>query len=516
MPRLLVPTVLMAIVALLVPTFHDAYGSRTRRVARSFGWLLLLGVFAALLGSFRMHDVIRPDSAGLMSPFVSVTREAAASATEPGIDWRTYGRTTGGTRFAALDQIHRDNVDQLKVAWTYRTGEKTGNPGGIENQNIPIQVGDGLYLCTGDNVVHALDAETGKPRWIFGPKMVSPLPWQRCRGVSYHESADSGSSCPQRIVMATGDARLWAIDAKTGTPCADFGANGSVNLRENICSRLQVFYTHTSAPLIADDLVVVGGMVVDNQSIGEPSGVIRAFHAVSGRLVWAWDLGRPATTTLPPPGQTYTEGTPNAWSTLSFDKQLGLVYVPLGNATPDYWGAVRSPEMEAYTDALVALEVETVRERWKFQTAHHDLWDYDLAAQPALYDVPDGKGGTLPAVVQATKTGQLYVLDRRNGKPITQVEGKPVPQGGVAPGEKKLSPTQPFSTGMPAIGNETLIEADMWGATMFDQLICRIAFRKLRYEGMYTPLGTTPSLGYPRNYGGFNWEVWRSMPAITT
>ena len=250
--------------------------------------------------------------------------------------------------------------------------------------------------------------------------------------------------------------------------------------------------------------MVVGGWVVDNQQREEPSGVIRAFSARTGELVWAWDLGNPEITRLPPEGQTYTRGTPNMWTTAAYDDTLGLVYAPLGNATPDYYGQDRPPRSEAFNSSLVALDIETGRPRWKFQTVHHDIWDYDLPSQPALIDLPDGNGGTQPAVLQTTKRGQLFLLDRATGKPLAEVAEKAVPQNGAVP-EETLAPTQPYSVGMPTIGTERLDERRMWGMTMFDQLACRIAFRRMRYDGDFTPPGTQMSIQHPGNIGGMNW-----------
>lgn len=264
------------------------------------------------------------------------------------------------------------------------------------------------------------------------------------------------------------------------------------------------FYFQTSAPTVVRDLVVIGGWVRDNQERGEPSGVVRAFNARTGGLVWAWDLGNSTVTGDPPAGQSYTRGTPNMWSTPAFDDKLGLIYLPLGNATPDYYGNGRTAESERYSSSIVALDIDTGRPRWNFQTVHHDLWDYDVAPQPALFDAPDGKGGTIPALLQATKRGQLFLLNRSTGKPLANVIEKAVPQVGKAPSEW-LSPTQPDSVGMPSVGTEPLTESRMWGATIFDQLWCRIEFRKHRYEGEFTPPGLTASIEYPGNYGGFNW-----------
>lgn len=447
---------------------------------------------------------------------------ASAPATpEPGelADWRHYGRTQAGTRYSPVVQITPDNVDQLKVAWTFRTGDVPAlATSGAEDQNTPMQVGDTLYVCTVHNIVYALDAETGKQRWKFDPQAMSPF-WQRCRGVSYYEAGSApavtvpgtppphapgpDAACARRIVLSTIDARLIELDADTGNPCPQFGNGGTVDLKVGMGEVRPGFYFQTSAPTVAAGLIVIGGWVVDNVSVGEPSGVVRGFSAETGELVWAWDLGNPGITRLPPEGESYTRGTPNVWSTPAVDEELGMVYLPTGNATPDFFGGHRSEITEAYNSSIVALDLATGRERWKFQTVHHDIWDYDVPAQPALFDIPDGDGGTIPAVIQATKRGQTFVLDRRTGEPITPVEERPVPQG-AAEGDW-TAPTQPYSVGMPQIGVEPLTESDMWGATPFDQLYCRIQFRSARYEGEFTPPGLSPSIQWPGFFGGMNW-----------
>jgi quinate dehydrogenase (quinone) len=265
------------------------------------------------------------------------------------------------------------------------------------------------------------------------------------------------------------------------------------------------FYFQTSAPTVAGHRVIVGGWVADNQALAEPAGVVRAFDVVTGALAWAWDIGDPSITKQPPPGETYTRGTPNVWSTPSVDAELGLVFVPTGNATPDYWGSHRSNQSEIYSSSVVALDLETGRERWRFQTTHHDLWDYDVPSQPMLIDFPTGDGKTTPALVQLTKRGQIFVLDRKTGQPLTRVVEVTAPTG-AQPGEH-TNRTQPYSADMPAIGQGPLTEEMMWGATPIDQLACRIMFRSVRYEGDFTPPGSpkVPSLQYPGNAGGQNW-----------
>lgn len=246
------------------------------------------------------------------------------------------------------------------------------------------------------------------------------------------------------MIGSTTDARLFAIDAATGELCRGFGQAGFVDLKGGHGNVDHESYFQTSAPLIAGHRVIVGGLVRDNVATMMPSGVIRAFDVVSGALLWAWDPGDPAITALPPQGRTYTSGAPNMWSMASFDEKLGLVYVPLGApvGATDFWGGWRTANLEKYANSVVALDAATGRPRWHFQTIHHDIWDYDLPPQPTLFDVPDGKGGRAPALIQATKRGQIFLLDRRDGTPIAPVVEKPVPQG--AQPDERLAPTQPL------------------------------------------------------------------------
>ncbi|CAN5294031.1 glucose/quinate/shikimate family membrane-bound PQQ-dependent dehydrogenase [soil metagenome] len=519
LPRLVMLAVLTMLGMLLAPRL----GSLGTKPAFGLAGLLFVCLLGTLGFAFVPHGVTRPS--GTVAAATPTPAVAPDAATAP--NWTHYGRTPNGTRFAPVDQITPANVKDLNVAWTFRTGRDT--KGMTEDQNTPIQIGNTVYACTPHNVIFALNADTGEQRWKFDPQAKSPL-WQRCRGVGYFDAAQAPStgtptaiatatpaaapapaapaapangSCAQRIVMTTIDSRLMELDAHTGTPCADFGNNGTVDLKAGMGKVDPGYYFQTSAPTVARDLVIVGGWVWDNMALGEPSGVVRAFSARTGALVWAWDMGNPAITAEPPAGETYTRGTPNVWSTPSFDDKLGLVYLPTGNATPDFWGGSRSKAAEEYSASVVALDIQTGRERWKFQTAHHDVWDYDVPSQPALYDVRDKSGSTVPALVQPTKRGQIFMLDRRDGKPIAEVQEKPVPQG-AAEGDF-LSPTQPYSVGMPSIGANTLTEADMWGTTPFDQMLCRIAFKEMRYEGEFTPPGITKSLQYPGFYGGMNW-----------
>lgn len=502
-PRLAPVIVLGLIAALLLPAL--TYG-RVRKGAYTLAVLLLLALIGGGAAMFQPQGVLKNQ--------VAAAQPGTAPASASQDNWQFYGRTPAGTRYTPAAQINRENVSELEVAWTFQTGEVAEK--GSEFQNTPTQIGDTVYVCTPLNKVFALDADTGAQRWVYDPQVKDNKFWNRCRGVGYYEpgavqnpvstplAAPADGMCAQRIVLTTADARLIQLDAKTGEVCKDFADNGAADLLEGLGEVKDQYYMPTSMPTVVRDLVVIGGWVWDGKETNEPSGVVRAFSANTGELVWAWDLGNPDITKLPPEGETYTRGTPNMWSTPAFDDELGLVYLPLGNGTPDFWGAHRTEAMNEYASSVVAVDVATGRERWKFQTVHYDTWDYDVGSQPTLYDIPDGKGGVTPALLQTTKTGQIYALDRRDGTPIRDVQEKPVPQK-HDPGDN-VAPTQPFSVGMPAFGGDVLTEKDMWGATFFDQLECRIAFKKLNYEGPFTPiLADQTTLIYPGYYGGMNW-----------
>lgn len=470
--------------------------------------VLGLGIVATAVSAFSPKGVIAPE--------VTEVPSVGSMELKPS-DWTDWGQGPAGQRFAALEQISRNNVDKLAVAWTARTGDVPQSTGsGAEDQNTPQQIGDRLYVCTAYGKVLALDVDTGEEKWKFDPEAKSPN-WQRCRGLGYFDGneaaikasgapgkpGDAVSGCRRRLFLPTIDARLIALDPDSGKPCTDFGKDGVVDLTEGMGEVKQGWYQQTSAPLVAENLVIVGGRVADNFSTDEPSGVVRAFDVHSGRLVWAWDPGNADITGQPPQGQTYTRNSPNVWGGMSYDARLGLAYLGTGNATPDFYAAQRTVEMEKNSSAIVAMDIRTGKPRWLYQTVHHDLWDFDIPSQPALVDVTNAQGGVDPALLQVTKQGMIFMLNRESGEPLAEVQELPVPQGHV-PGER-YAPTQPHSTGMPNIGNQTLKESDMWGATPFDQLLCRIAFKDMQHQGVFTPPGMGPTLQFPGSLGGMNW-----------
>ncbi|MDP4568800.1 glucose/quinate/shikimate family membrane-bound PQQ-dependent dehydrogenase [Pseudomonas sp. LPH60] len=443
-------------------------------------------------------------------------------------DWQAYGRTEFGDRYSPLKQITPANIGKLQEAWRIRTGDMptAKDPVEITNQNTPLKVNGKLYACTAHSQVLALDPDTGKEIWRFDPQIQGPngddfRGWAHmtCRGVSYYDEANFknadaisqpatlspagqaiAASCPRRLFLPTADARLIAINADTGKVCEDFGNKGAVDLKAGIGPFTPGGYYSTSPAAITRNLVIIGGHVTDNESTNEPSGVIRAFDAHDGHLVWNWDSGNPDETAPLPEGKTYTRNSPNMWSLASVDEKLGMVYLPLGNQMPDQWGGNRTAGAEKFSAGTVALDIDTGKLRWNYQFTHHDLWDMDVGSQPTLLDMKTADG-VKPALIQPTKQGSLYVLDRRDGTPIVPIREVPAPTGAVE--GDHTAPTQARSD--LNLLPPPLDEKAMWGATPFDQMLCRIQFKELRYEGQYTPPSVQGSLIYPGNVGVFNW-----------
>ena len=428
-------------------------------------------------------------------------------------EWPHYGADLGGTRHSRAGEITPANVADLEIAWEYHTGDVDDGQEtlfGTSFQNTPIVVGDTMYLCTPRNRVVALNAETGREKWVYDSKVdTTGAALVLCRGVSYWVDSEASemTSCRERIVMGTLDARLIALDAESGRPCESFGDKGFVDLSEGIGERLPGEYGVTSPPLVMGDLLVTGSLVLDNIRTDAPGGVVRAYDARSGELRWSWDPlppGQDFIETTDAAGQTvrYQRGTANAWSILAGDEERGLIFVPTGNTTPDYYGGDRDG-LDYYSSSIVALDAETGKARWRFQTVHHDVWDYDVPSQPGLFDFPIPGGGSIPAVVQATKMGHLFFLDRRTGEPLFEVEERPVPQGGVK-GEQ-LSPTQPFPTRPAPIHPESFEDDQIFGLTPWDRAACREKIGSLRYEGIFTPPSVEGWIQYPSYFGGTNW-----------
>lgn len=502
-PRLFAPGVLLVAVLLAYAMLRG--GGRA--------WLapvLGAGAVAAIFLVAGLAD--QPHSVRLAAPRApnALLASAPTLRTDPartGLDWPAYGGSHHARRYSPLAQINRGNVARLQRVWEYRTEDlPEKKPGDYAPETTPVKIGNSLYLCSAKNILIALDAATGLERWRYDPGVPDDaIPYSAsCRGVAYYRAPQlpPDAPCAERIMEGTLDARLIAVDARTGQPCGDFGVNGQVSLLQGIGEATPGFYSVTSPPTIVRGIAVVGAQVLDGQQRDAPSGVVRGYDAVTGELRWAWDLARPGQTGAPPPGQTYSRGTPNMWTIASGDEALGHVYLPMGNSAVDYYGADRRPESNVFATSLVALDVNTGRPVWRFQTVRYDVWDYDLGSQATLVDAPT-RNGLVPALILPSKQGDIYILDRRTGRPLHPIENRRVPIGGVEP--QNLSRTQPFSR-YHTLAKRDLHERDMWGMSPIDQMICRIQYRRARYDGMYTP----PTLNerwiqYPGYNGGSDW-----------
>jgi quinoprotein glucose dehydrogenase len=429
-------------------------------------------------------------------------------------DWPSYGRTPYGDRHSPLQQITTGNVSQLQVAWRFHTGEsapqfKTDAPTALEV--TPLVFRGTMYLSTPLGRVFALDPTTGIERWHFDPQIDRGIGFGDFanRGVALwlDSSAAAGAVCALRVFVATIDTRLIALDAANGTPCPGFGERGTVQLRHGLRNppAFASEYEETSPPTVVSGVVVVGSAVADNNRTDAASGEVRGFDARTGALRWTWDpvpqdSATAASRTWIGPNARRT-GAANAWSILAADPVRGLVFVPTGSPSVDYFGGERKGRNQ-YANSIVAINASTGQTVWDFQTVRHDLWDYDNASPPALVDL-QVNGRTTPVVMQATKTGQLFVLDRETGKPIFPVTEGPVPQSNVN-GEESW-PTQILSSGLPPLSPQRLALNEVWGPTAADRSACRERFAELRNDGTFTPPSTRGSLIMPSNVGGAHW-----------
>jgi len=454
------------------------------------------------------------------------TREAAhprsappAPAPEagPADDWPVYGHDPGGMRYSPLTEINRQNVGQLKVAWTFHTGDVSDGSGDRQRsgfETTPILAEGTLYFSTPFNRVIALDPAAGRQRWAYDPK-IDPT-WDYGdglvnRGVAtwVDPAQPPSAACRRRIFEETVDARLIALDAATGAPCVDFGQNGQVSL--NDVPRYHLGWYHmTSPPTVVDDVVVVGSAINDNNRADMPSGVVRGYDVRSGKLRWKWDpipLNAPEAASKPR-GQAWWSGAGNAWSIMSVDPERHLVFVPTGSASPDFYGGARLGD-DKWADSVVALRAQSGEMAWGFQLVHHNLWDFDTACPPLLATL-EHAGRRVPVVIQGNKTGFLYVLDRETGKPVFPVEERPVPQSDV-PGEQ-TSPTQPEPVAPPAIGRQQMTADDAWGLTPSDRETCRKWISGLRNPGLFAPPSLQGTLNIPGSIGALNWGGYAFDP----
>lgn len=429
--------------------------------------------------------------------------------------WSYYGGTSDGTRYSTAHQINRDNVADLRLAWSYSTGEMQRRGADLiansSTETTPILVDGNLVFCTPFNRLVALDPGTGRERWSLDPKidLSHPIPYQyNCRGVSFWRDSQSMGPqlCATRIFMATNDSRIIAVDAATGRRCPNFGVNGEVTLVRDAPPKFPGEVSICSAPVVARDVVAVGSFIMDNLRTDAPSGTVFGVDVRSGALRWKFepvprDPADPAMSTWLEGSATRT-GAANVWSTMVADEVRGIIYAPVGSASPDFYGGARKGN-NSYSSSLVALDATTGRPIWNFQSVHHDVWDYDVSAPPLLATLRKD-GANIPVVVQNTKQGFVWVLNREDGKPVFGAVEKPVPQNGL-PGEW-LSPTQPFPIKPAPLVPLTLTPDDAWGFTFWDKRACRKKIESLRSQGIFTPASTAPgTLLVPGSAGGANW-----------
>ena len=413
-------------------------------------------------------------------------------------DWPNYGNDPGGTRYSALSQIHRGNVSQLKPAWEYHTGAlkpDTHNNKKSAFEATPILVDGTLYLSTPYDVVIALDPATGRERWRFDPKVNRNANYSEVtsRGVAAWTDSKlkEGAACRRRIFIGTLDARLIAVDAANGKLCSDFGEIDLTKAVAHFDEGDWHNYQVTSPPAVIGDAVVVGSSIGDNRFAAAERGIVRAFDARSGKLLWTFD---------PLPEGLKTAGAANAWAPISADPARGLVFIPTGAASPDFYGGMR-PGNNGYANSVVAIRASTGKVVWSFQVVHHDLWDYDVASQPVLVTFNRGSQ-KIPAVAVTTKIGHFFVLDRETGKSLLPIEERPVPKSRV-PGEES-SATQPFPL-YDVLAPQKFSAEDAWGITPEEKAWCKSRLQGYENKGVFTPPSLEGAILFPGNVGGVNW-----------
>lgn len=429
--------------------------------------------------------------------------------------WAYYGGTEGGTRYSASDQITPENVGGLEIAWRFSTGELARRgPDLIANSSThstPVLVAGSLLVCTPFNRVIALDPATGEERWVFDAEVPlnQEIPFHyNCRGVTGWKDAgaDPAAACAHRVFVPSNNAQILAIDALSGRRCEGFGDRGAVTLPQAVPSKYPGEYKVTSAPVVVSGVVVTGSAIMDNIRADAPRGTVYGFDARSGALRWRFETipqnpSDPAYASWGK-GSAHRTGAANVWSSMVADEARDLVFLPVSTAAPDFWGGER-PGNNHYSSSLVALRASTGEVVWHYQLVHHDIWDYDVSAPPMLITLTRD-GVDIPAVVQNTKQGFVFVFNRETGEPLFPIEEMPVPQDAL-PGEW-LSPTQPFPEPALRLAPTSVSEDDAWGFTFLDQMACRAKIASYKNEGIFTPPSTAPgTILVPGTAGGANW-----------
>lgn len=504
-PRMALVAVFAFFLTLLMPKIATGI---SKKLSYSLTFFLVICFFIAGGLAFYPHYEYRSDAAFPTSPLTS--SNISQPVTQPDDDWRFYGRDENATRYSPLNQITPENIKKLDIAWTYHTGDlpQKGQQNKWAAETTPIKVGDAVYLCSATNNIIKLDATSGKKLWEFksGVKYESIPYTAACKAVTYYESKTipQNQACHSKVIVGTLDMRLLAVDAQTGKACTSFGHNGQTDLSTGLGHWVPGQLAVTAPVPIINGVIVVNHEVLDGQRRWAPSGVIRGYDADTGKFKWAWDVNRPGQYGEPKADEQYSRGTPNSWAAMIGDNKLGLVYVPTGNSAVDYYSAMRSDNENRVSSAVVALDVTNGHERWVFQTVHKDVWDYDIGSQPTLIDYPQANGQSVPALIMPTKRGQIFVLNRTNGKSLTRVEERPAPGGNIT--NDPRSSTQPWSIDMPRLGFADLKEKTMWGISPIDQMLCRIKFKQAHYVGEFTPASVDkPWIEYPGYNGGSDW-----------
>ena len=449
----------------------------------------------------------------LSSIVFSLVFLAAGMAQAADGTWPQYAGPEGGSRYSKADQISRENVKDLERAWTYQTGALAEFPelvamSGFQATPIllPPEAGNHLVTCTPFNKVIALHPATGEEQWVFDAEidMTNYANKFNCRGLTQWEDtqADAGAVCKYRLFMATNDQRLVSIDAATGKYCEDFGDGGNINVKPIIAQlqpQAQLQSMQLQSPVaVVNDTVIIGGSANKFKSVASMNGAIRAFDARSGELKWVFDPivrdGEDA--------NDYDVGGANVWSTMSWDSERDLLFVPTAGPSPNYLGTHR-PGDNRHANSVLAIKASTGELVWDFRVVHHDVWDWDVPTHPLLVDITR-EGKKIPVVMVLTKTGVVFTFHRETGEPFFDIEERPVPTDGI-PGEQ-LSPTQPFPVKPPPLMKHNLSVDDAWGFIGgFDKKFCREKIASMRHGGYYEPPSEQGTIMYPMVGGGSNW-----------
>jgi quinoprotein glucose dehydrogenase len=457
----------------------------------------------------------RPWQLVLLLTAFSAMSQSPGELRRPDGDWPVYGGDAGGMKYSPLTQINRQNVRQLEAGWSWSTGEKAlagprlpipghpVRPGSFEV--TPIVVDDVMYISTPYNRVVALDAESGKELWKYDPRAYD---WgQVPNGTGYvHRGIAMWAGKSERRLFLNSRWRLIALNPATGKPVPGFGHNGEVDLTENLTwPTNRLHFTQTSPPVVYKDLVIVGNGVWDGFVYRQdPPGVVQAFDVRTGKIVWKFDLipqkGEFGNETWEEGSAAYT-GHTNVWAPFSVDERRGLLYLPVGTPSNDYYGGHRKGN-NLFAESLLCLDANTGRRVWHFQAVHHGLWDYDLGSPPTLLTVQVG-GKKIDVVAAPSKIGFLYVFDRATGEPIWPIEEREVPPSDV-PGERASS-TQPFPTKPPPFAKQGFTEDDVIDFTPELKAAALEIVRQYRYGPLFIPPSLQGTISMPGVNGGSNW-----------